>query len=134
MAVVGFSFSKIFVEKKEKIPDKTKVNSKINVTKVTKEDIKLIQGKDTIKFDFEFTLDYSPNLAKLEFGGHILLVEDPKEADKIVADWKKGQKLDNDLKFKLYNLIFNKCNVKAFELEEDFNLPLHLKLPQLKKE
>ena len=49
-------------------------------------------------------------------------------------EWKKSKKLKSDIKLRVYNTIFHKCNIKAFELEEDFNLPLHLRLPMIKTE
>lgn len=134
MAIVGFSFSKILVEKKEKAPLKTEIKSKIHITNISKDDVKLVQGKDVLRFGFEFGIEYLPNLAKIEFEGHLLLVAEPKEADEIIKKWKAGNKLDDDIRLRVYNTIFNKCNVKAFELEEDFNLPLHLRLPQIAKD
>ena len=129
MVVVGFSFSKIFIEKKEAIPSKVEVKSKINVNDIFKEDIKLVEKKDVLRFNFTYEIEYAPNLAKIDFTGHLLVVVDPKEAEEVIKNWKKNKSLDSKIKLNVYNTIFNKCNVKAFELEEDFNLPLHLRLP-----
>ena len=129
MVVVGFSFSKIFIEKKEAIPSKVEVKSKINVDDIFKEDIKLVEKKDVLRFNFTYEIEYAPNLAKIDFTGHLLVVVDPKEAEEVVKNWKKNKSIDQKIKLNVYNTIFNKCNVKAFELEEDFNLPLHLRLP-----
>jgi len=131
MVVVGFSFSKIFIEKKEAIPSKVEVKSKINVDDIFKEDIKLVEKKDVLRFNFTYDIEYAPNLAKIDFTGHLLVVADPKEAEEVMKNWKKNKTIDPKIKLSVYNTIFHKCNVKAFELEEDFNLPLHLKLPQI---
>ena len=134
MVVVGFSFSKIFIEKKEAIPSKVEVKSKINVNDIFKEDIKLVEKKDVLRFNFTYEIEYAPNLAKIDFTGHLLVVVDPKEAEEVIKNWKKNKSLDSKIKLNVYNTIFNKCNVKAFELEEDFNLPLHLRLPLISAE
>lgn len=134
MAVVGFSFSKILIEKKAPIKQNIEVKSSIHMKNISKEaELKLVEGKDTLKFEFEYTIDYVPDLAKIEFQGHLLVVVDPKETESILQDWKKGKKIKEDLQLRTYNSIFNKCNVKAFQLEEDFNLPLHLRLPMIEK-
>ena len=44
-----------------------------------------------------------------------------------------SKKLEDDVRLKAYNMIFHKCNIKAFELEDEFNLPLHLKMPVIKE-
>jgi len=33
----------------------------------------------------------------------------------------------------LFNIILRKCHVKALELEEDLNLPLHVQMPSLQR-
>ena len=134
MAVIGFSFSKILIEKKQPIKSNLEVKSSLHVKNVSKEaDLKLVEKKDTLKFDFEYLIEYAPNLAKIEFHGHVLFVADPKDADAAVQDWKKNKSINDELKIRVYNSIFNRCNVKAFELEEDFNLPLHIKLPAIER-
>ena len=134
MAVIGFSFSKILVEKHKPIKSKIEVKSSLHVKDISKEpEVKLVEKKDTLRFDFEYSIEYAPNLATIQFTGHVLLVADPKDADKAVQDWNKNKTINDDLKLRVYNSIFNRCNVKAFELEEDFNLPLHLKLPSIER-
>jgi len=134
MTVVGFTLSRILIERKEKIKEKVEVRSKIDLKDIIKEKIKLVESKDVLRFDFEFKIEYAPDLALIDFKGHILLLSDPKEADEIIKEWKKSKKLKSDIKLRVYNTIFHKCNIKAFELEEDFNLPLHLRLPMIKTE
>ena len=97
------------------------------ITSVKKEEVELAKGKDVLKFSFEFNLNYMPDLAKIEFKGHVLILADPKETKDILEHWKKETISDN-LKVAVYNVIWEKCNVKALELEEDFNLPHHMPL------
>ncbi len=131
MTVIGFTFSKISIERKAAIPQKVEIKSKINVKNISKHDVKLVTGKDTLKFDFTYKLEYAPDLAHVNFEGHLLVVLEPAKAEEVAKEWKKSKQLDEKIKFAAYNAIFHKCNVKAFELEEDFNLPLHLRLPEI---
>ena len=62
-----------------------------------------------------------------------MLLEDPKKVKEIVKEWKK-KKMDPQIKEQVFNLILRRCNVKAFSLEEDLNLPTHFPMPQVQKE
>lgn len=134
MTVVGFTFSKISIDRNAAIPKEVEIKSKINVFDVVKQDIKVAEGKTTLRLRFTYDIEYAPKFANIHFGGHILAVIDPKKAEEILKTWQTDKRLDKDLRFSAYNAIFHKCNVKAFELEEDFNLPLHLKLPAISEE
>jgi len=128
MAAFGFNLNKILIEKQEgKKLGKIEVHSKMEITSVKKEEVELAKGKDVLKFNFDFNLNYMPDLAKIEFKGHVLILTDPKETKEIIENWKK-EKIKDDLKVAVYNVIWEKCNVKALELEEDFNLPHHIPL------
>jgi hypothetical protein len=132
MTVIGFSLSKILIERKEAIKGKIEVKSKLHVNNMAKEDIKLVEGKDVLKFDFDYAITYEPNLAKVEMKGHLLFMVDPKETKELLKSWDKTKQIPEELKLTVYNTIFHKCNIKALELEEDFSLPPHLQLPFLK--
>ncbi len=54
MAVVGFSFSKILIERKKPISQNIEIKSSINVKDISKEEIKLAEGKETLKFNFRY--------------------------------------------------------------------------------
>jgi len=128
MAAFGFNLNKILVEKQEgKKLGKIEVHSKMEITSVKKEEVELAKGKDVLKFNFDFKLGYMPDLATIEFKGHVLIISEPEETKKILEDWKK-EKINDNLKVAVYNVIWEKCNVKALELEEDFNLPHHIPL------
>jgi len=128
MAIFGFNLNKILIEKEEgKKLEKVEVSTRIKVTSIKKEDVEIAKGKDVLKLSFDFGLDYKPDLAVIEFKGHVLILEEPAEAKKILEEWKK-EKMNDNLKIAVYNIIWEKCNVKALELEEDFNLPHHIPL------
>lgn len=134
MTVVGFALSKILIERKEAMTGKIEVKSKLHVKNMKKEDVKLMEGKDVIRFDFDYLISYEPSLAKIDMSGHILYMVDPAMTKDIIKSWQKNESLPEDIKLAVYNTIFHKCNIKALELEEDFNLPPHLQLPYIRKE
>ena len=133
MAIVGFNLLKMSVERKEAIEGEIKVNSNADISDIKKEKVELVKGKETLRISFEFSIVYEPDFAKIEFEGFVLLVEDKNKADSLNKDWKK-KKIDTAIKEQVFNLILRKCNIKAFSLEEDLNLPTHFPLPRLKSE
>jgi len=131
MSVVGFALSRILIERKEAIQGKVEIKSKLNIKDMKKENIKLAEGQDVLRFDFEYEIIYEPDLAKIDMKGHLLIMIDPKQAKELLDAWKKKSQVPEDVKLGVYNTIFHKCNIKALELEEDFNLPPHLQLPYI---
>ena len=134
MSVVGFALSRILIERKEAIQGKVEIKSKLNIKDMKKENIKLAEGQDVLRFDFEYEIIYEPDLAKIDMKGHLLIMIDPKQAKELLDAWKKKSQVPEDVKLGVYNTIFHKCNIKALELEEDFNLPSHVRLPTIKTE
>jgi len=133
MTVVGFNLTKISIERKDVITGKIQVKSKADVTSLKKESIKITEGKDVIRADFSFEISYEPDFAKVHFKGYVLLLEEPKKAKQIIKDWKK-KKVESEVKEEIFNMVLRKCNIKAFSLEDDLNLPTHFPFPRVKAE
>jgi len=135
MVVIGFNLKKILVERKEIIRGQVKVNTRMNILDVKKEEVKLTAGKDVINFNFEFIItyigvsDHTGNLANIAFEGNVLYLVDPKDTKKILEDWKKKE-IEEEIRLKVLNTILAKCNIKALVLEEEMGLPPHLPLPR----
>jgi len=134
MTVIGFALSRILIERKESIKGKIEIKSKLHVKNMKKEDVKLMEGKDVIRFDFDYLIEYAPDLAKVDMQGHLLVMVEPDMTKSLLKSWSKNQQLPEEIKLNVYNTIFHKCNIKALELEEDFSLPPHLQLPYIKTE
>jgi hypothetical protein len=130
MPIIGFNFDKLYVEKMKPIEPPLNINTNVAIKDVTEEKTAL-SGKDdkVLRFNFEFGLEYDPKLADLKIAGHIHYLEKKKEADKLVADWKKSKKLEGDTGKAIINTILLKCNIKALQISQDVNLPPHLRLP-----
>jgi hypothetical protein len=134
MKVVGFNFNKINVEKLMNSYEKLSVKTNIDISEIknVKQDI-FKTDEEFIGVKFSFNLDYEPNVAKLEFTGDIVFSMDSKLAEEVVKQWKT-KSIPEDFKVFLYNFILKKSNVKAFQFEEELNLPLHIPLPSVKRE
>ena len=131
--IVGFGFTKLSAEKKENAKGKIDINNNVSIKDVLEENFAL--GKDKqqniIKFLFEFTSKYEPNVGNILFEGELLYMEEPKKAKEILADWKKNKKLPKDLMAGLLNTILTKCNIQALILSQQVNLPPPIPLPKV---
>jgi len=134
MKLIGFNFSKISIEKKSDKKENLKINTNINIVDISEIKTNFFNSKETLLgVQFNYTIDYSPNIAKIFFEGNILLSIDPKEAKEILKEWK-SKKLQDNFRNIVFNIVFRKCNIKALQLEDEMNLPLHLPMPIIKNQ
>ena len=130
--IVGFGFTKLRAEKGEPIKGKIDINNNVSI-KDLKED-NLAFGKDkqnVLKFIFEFTSKYEPNIGTILFEGELIYMEEPKKAKEILSGWKKDKQLPKELMGELLNTILTKCNVQALILSQQVNLPPPIPMPKV---
>ena len=133
MKVLGFNFSKISVEKFPNKAEDIKLNTNIEILDIKPVKAEMLKTKDEIVgVKFSYSIKYDPDYAKIEFSGDILLSLDPKIVKDVLKEWK-DKKFPEDFQIFVYNVILRKSNIKALELEDEMNLPLHFPLPSLKK-
>jgi len=132
MNVIGFNFTRISANKENKKDKLEKINSNLEFTNIAKESIDMLKEAHVAKIDFKYNIDYQPTLAAIDMEGVILIKSEEKEVDKLIKTWKKN-KMEDEVKIPLFNLILKKCSIKALQLEEELNLPQHIQLPKLQK-
>jgi hypothetical protein len=132
MNVIGFNFTRISANKENKKDKLEKINSNLEFTNIVKESIDMLKEAHVAKIDFKYNIDYQPTLAAIDMEGVILIKSEEKEVDKLIKTWKKN-KMEDEVKIPLFNLILKKCSIKALQLEEELNLPQHIQLPKLQK-
>lgn len=137
MRAIGFSFKKLNFEKlaSNSLED-LKINANIEISEVfSVKPVDLLKPKDELLgVRFVYTLDYQPDFAKLSFSGEIVLEVDPKIAKETIKSWKENKEMHEDLRMLVFNIILRKCNLKALEIEDEMNLPLHMPMPTVQKE
>jgi len=108
-----------------------KIDTKIDILDVKKVQTDMFKSKEELlSFEFEFNIDYNPDIAKIGLKGILVLSLDAKQAKDILNQWK-DKKMPSDFRINVLNIILRKCNLKAFFLEEELNLPIHFRLPSL---
>ena len=134
MKLIGFNFSKISIEKIEKISKDLKIDTSINIDSIENMKNELLKSKDLfLNIKFNYKINYKPNIAKIELVGNIALAIDSKLGKEILNDWK-DKKIKDETRMIFFNAILKKSNIKALQLEEEMNLPTHFQLPSLKQD
>jgi len=125
LKLVGSRITNIKAERK---PDfsgnlEMKTNIKINSLEKVKD------SKDTIKLSYTFGVDYN-ELGSISIEGLLFIGGDAKQIKELLK-LEKEKKYETPEYIGLSNLIIQKASIKAFELEEELGLPIHIKLPTL---
>jgi len=132
MKILGFNLTKINVEKFKDKVENLKINTQIDVAEISEVKSDFFKTKEEIlAVKFTYGLNYEPEFAKLEFSGNIVLSLDSKTAKNVLKQWK-DKKMPEDFRLPLFNIILRKSSLKALQLEEDMNLPIHMQLPSLR--
>lgn len=129
MKLAGFNFTKINVEKFTNDFKNLKINTSINLVSI--DEAKTIKTNDSfLNLKFNYSIDYDPKIAKIEFEGNMLISIDSKKAKEILDDWK-NKKIKDESRLAIFNGILMKSNIKAVQIESEMGLPIHFKLPSL---
>lgn len=137
MRAIGFSFKKIDVEKlSSNSLEGIKVSANIDISEISsvKPSDMLKTKDDLLVVNFTYIVTYDPNFAKLTFSGDIVLEIDPKTSKEVLKSWKDKKEMSEDFRIFIFNIILRKSNLKALELEDEMNLPLHIPMPSVQKE
>ncbi|MAG39893.1 hypothetical protein CMI41_02920 [Candidatus Pacearchaeota archaeon] len=84
---------------------------------------------ESIKADYSFEIDYG-ELGKVEIEGILFLGTDSKTTKKILEEYK-NKNFQSAEQIKIMNMIIQKASIRAFEIEEELGLPIHIRLPEL---
>lgn len=133
MQILGFNFEKIRAERKSSTGGKIEISSNIDVKEITQEKLDIVKDQAALRFAFDFSIKYKPEVAEVSLQGALLFVAEKDKAKDILKKWKT-KKIDEEIKLPIFNFIMTKCNLKALQLEEELNLPTHIPFPRLQKE
>ncbi|MBS3114747.1 hypothetical protein J4448_06620 [Candidatus Woesearchaeota archaeon] len=130
--IVGFGFTKLSAEKKEVAKGKIDINNNVSIKDIKEDSFSLgNNNQNVLKFIFEFTSKYEPNIGNILFEGELLYMEDPKKVKEILSSWKKDKKIPKEIMGGLLNTILTKCNVQALILSQEINLPPPIPMPKV---
>ena len=133
MRVIGFNFDKISVEKHKERPENLKITTNIDVSDIKEAKSNILKTKEElIQAKFSYGVKYEPEFATISLTGNILFALPEDKAKEVLKEWKK-KAMPEDFKLVVFNVVLRKSALKALQLEEEMNLPLHIPLPSFKK-
>ena len=132
MKLLGFNFTKIHAEKFKERVEGLKIGTRIDISDINEAKAGILKTKEEIlAIKFIYGLDYEPGMAKLNLEGNLIISLESKKARDVLRTWK-DKEMSEEFKTTLFNLILRKSILKALQLEEEMNLPIHMQLPTLK--
>mgnify|MGYP001602238595 FL=1 len=132
MPIVKISVHRLNAERSLKAKGgQVKINNNVSIKNVEEMDF-LVEGKKGLKFTFEFSCHYEPDLGKIEVEGQVLFVDEVAKVDEVNASWKKSKKIPVDVMELIVNAALHKGNIQAIKVSEEVNLPSPLPLPKVK--
>jgi len=132
MAIVGFNFAKINVERKEVQRGKINISNNVAIKDVESTDISLGKEKqNALKFTFEFTSKFEPKIGSILLGGDLIYLGDVKKVKEVLDGWKNDKSIPKDVMTSILNTVLTKCNIQALILSQDVNLPPPVPLPRV---
>ena len=123
--IITAKFLEIEAKKNPDFSGKLKLKTNIQILSLEK----VKNSKDTIKVIYFFEINYG-NLGQIKIKGDLFLISDSKTIKTILKNQEKKE-YNTPEYIKITNFIIRKASIKAFELEEELNLPIHIKLPTL---
>ncbi len=125
LKLAGSRFIKIKAERNPDFSGKLEMKTNVKINSLEK----IKETKDAVKLTYNFKIEYV-ELGEVEIEGILFLSGDSKLIKELLKT-QKGKKYDSPEYIGLTNLIIQKASIKAFELEEELGLPIHIKLPSL---
>jgi hypothetical protein len=132
MPIVKINIHKLHAERSLKAKGgQVKINNNVSLKDVDEMSFS-VEGKKGLKFTFEFTCNYEPELGKIEIEGQILFVDEEEKVSKIKESWDKEKKIPMEVMEQIVNAALHKGNIQAIKISEEVNLPSPLPLPKVR--
>ncbi|MFH1073115.1 MAG: hypothetical protein V1743_06840 [Nanoarchaeota archaeon] len=131
MTVIGFSFTKMLVEKKNPVKGKVSINNNVGIKNLEESKLNIDSSRRALKMDFEFSSTYEPDIGKINLEGEVVYLLEKDKAEEAIKNWKKNKKIEREMMTNVLNNVLVKCNVQALILSKDMNLPPPIPLPKV---
>lgn len=125
LKLIGSRIIKLTAERNPDFSGKLKINSNVKINSIEK----IKEAKGSLKVSYNFKIDYL-ELGEISIDGSIFLSTEPKKIKEILKNFG-DKKFDTPENITITNLILQKASIRAFEIEEELGLPIHIKLPSI---
>ncbi len=132
MPIVKISVHKLNAERSLKSKGgQIKINNNVSIKNVEEMDFS-VEGKKGLRFTFDFSCSYEPDLGNINVEGQVLFVDEKSIVEEVETSWKKNKKIPMDVMEQIVNAALHKGNIQAIKVSEEVNLPSPLPLPKVK--
>lgn len=128
MKLMGLNFTKIAGERNPDFDGKVEMSSDLGIKKIEKYKPEMAKA-DSLKVNFMFNVKYG-DLGKVDIEGVLFLGVDSKTMKETLKAWD-DKKLSEEFNVTILNLVMQKASLKAFQIEEELGLPIHIRLPKI---
>jgi len=132
MPIVKINIHRLNAERSLKAKGgQVKINNNVSIKDV--EDMSFsVEGKKGLKFTFDFTCNYEPDLGKIEVEGQVLYIDEDKKIEDVKKSWDKDKRIPMEIMEQIVNGALHKGNIQAIKVSEDVSLPSPLPLPKVR--
>jgi len=123
LKLLAARFTKVSATRKEDYEGKLSMKTNIKITSIKETE----DSNDAVKVSYTFEVDYK-EVGSIEIIGYIFVGAEKKTVKELVKSWEKKE-FNSPEHAAITNIILQKSSIKAFELEEELGLPIHIKLP-----
>ena len=125
LKLIGSKFTKLSAEQNQNFNGKITLDTNIKIKNLEKTE----ELKDTLKISYNFEVNYG-ELGGVIIDGTLFISTNSKLIKDLLKSWN-NKKFDTPEHIQITNLIIQKASIKAFELEEELGLPIHIRLPTI---
>ena len=129
MVTVGLNFTKIIAERAGSSQQNIHIQNTTSILSV-KESTIADPKKALLKFEFEFTCTYTPDIGKILLTGELLEIYDKEIATKILTGWGNSRNVAPELMEHILNVILSRANIEALIISREVGLPSPFAMPK----
>lgn len=134
MQVVGNTVNKIEATRSDEYEQGMKIQTHINITDVKKKEFSGAgENKEGAVVTYTFDSQYGEKFGKISIEGAMFLFGTEEELKKLIADWEKNKKLDEEANLPLINKATELAYLVAIPVAKELKLPTPLRLPRFVK-
>lgn len=131
MTIIGFDFTKLNIERKKIIKGKINISNNVSVDEIEEVNLQLGEDKTALKFFFNFTTKYEPEIGEILIEGELVYLVSANEAKELMSQWKKEKRIPKEVMTPILNYVLTKSNIEALILSKEMNLPSPIPLPKV---
>jgi hypothetical protein len=142
MPVVGSNFKELNFKRNEFAQDKRlklgQVKSDVRITNVSERKTNIPGVGESLVFEFEYVIDYmleepkNKKLGAVTITGNIHYVDDSSKIKKVLKDWKKSKKIEEEFLKPIIAAALDISQIEAIYLARKVMLPPPIPMPRVK--